>query len=389
MARIISVSSVDDDGAIAAADAARELCRELGGIPDWVLCFFSAELQPAAVLRGLAQKLPESVPLVGCSSYAEIDSNEAMTRSVVLLGARDSGLVAHPVALPVAGRSSFDLGLALGQKLRPLNPSLIVLLPDVLTVNATEVLRGMQAELGASAPIIGGAAADPGTFTKTYQLCGSALQSEGVVAMALVGPLSLVTAARSGYSPVSKPRVATRVEKGNIVLELDGQPALAVYRDFLGPRVSEMPAVSIEFPLGVVPEGSNETQPDLTRAIFGIDEARGALVLGGTVLEGAKLRILSCSQSDILVGARTATSLALSAMPQPDAALLFNCMSRKVVMGGRYRDEVAEALKLLPAGLASAGFYTFGELSPANDMTEHHESTFTLALLKLGHRSAE
>lgn len=57
MAKIISVPGVDDDGTIAAADAARELCRELGGIPDWVLCFFSAELQPDAVLRGLSQRI--------------------------------------------------------------------------------------------------------------------------------------------------------------------------------------------------------------------------------------------------------------------------------------------------------------------------------------------
>ena len=389
MARIVSVSCVDEDGARAAADATRELFRELGGTPDWVLCFFSAELDPESVRSGLFQRLPASVPLVGCSCYAEIDSQEAMTRSVVLLGARNSGLVAHTAALPAAGRSSFELGQSLGRQFVPLGASLIILLPDVLTVNATEVLRGMQSELGSDAPIIGGAPADPGSFSKTYQLCGSSLQAEGAVALALVGPLTVVTAARSGYSPVSLPREATRVENGNIVLELDHRPALTVYREFLGPRASEMPAVSIEFPLGVVPEGMHETQPDLTRAIFRVDEERGALVLGGSVKQGAKLRILSCSQSDIVQGARTATALALSAMPQPDAALMFNCLSRKVVMGARYRDEVTEAQKILPAGLTCAGFYTFGELSPVSGTTEHHESTFTLALIQLQQPKAE
>lgn len=388
MTKIASFSSVDEDGAVAAADAARELCRQLGGVPDWAICFFSAELNPEDVVSGLATRLPDSVPLIGCSSYAEIDSQEAMTSSVVLLGARGSGVAAHTVALRADGQSSLQLGQSLGRTLRPLNPSLVVVLPDVLTVNATEVLRGLQSELGPRAPIIGGAAADQGAFQKTYQLCGRTLLPGGVVAMALVGPLQLTTAARSGYSPVSMPRVATRVEGGNVLLELDGQPALSVYRDFLGPRAAEMPAVSIEFPLGVVSDGQNEAQPDLTRAIFRVDEARGALILGGSIEQGAKLRILSCSHKDILQGAHSATALALQELPQPDAALLFNCMSRKVAMGGRYRDEVTEALRLLPAGLPTAGFYTFGELSPVAGTTEHHESTFTLALLRLGQHGA-
>ena len=71
----------------------------------------------------------------------------------------------------------------------------------------------------------------------------------------------------------------------------------------LGAAAGEMPAISIEFPLGVVPEGQSETQPDLTRAIFRIDEARGALILGGTVAQGAKLRILSCSNQTSWPGA--------------------------------------------------------------------------------------
>ena len=59
-----------------------------------------------------------------------------MTRGVVLLGARNSGIVAHRGPAR-RRRSSFALGQTLGQRFRPLNPSLIVLLPDVLSVNAT------------------------------------------------------------------------------------------------------------------------------------------------------------------------------------------------------------------------------------------------------------
>jgi len=380
--RFASTSYVDDDPRAAAREAAAELRRQLGGPPDWVVVFFSSEMAPEAVVAGLYEVLPAAVKLVGCSSYAEIDSSEALTRSVSLLGGRSPALEVMTVALLPEGRPSFAVGQALGAQLAAFAPSLVVMLPDILTVNATQLLRGVQSVLGSGFPIVGGAAADGGRFERTYQLCGQAIQHSGVVALALKGPLRIATAARSGYTPVSLPRTASRIENGNVLLELDGRPALDVYREFLGPRAGEIPAVSIEFPLGVIPSGHEEA-PALTRAIFAVDEARRALVLGGDLPERGQVRILSATRREVLAGARAATELALQALPQPDFALVFSCLSRKVALGLQYKDECAGALALLPASVPTAGFYTFGELSPRDGISEHHESTFTLVLVQV------
>ena len=381
-AKFASVSYVDDDPREAASEAVRELRHQLGGTPDWVLAFFSADLDPQQVADGLAGSLPSEVPVVGCSSYAEIDSSEALTRSVALLGARASGLTVQAAALTPDGRSPFELGRKLAQQLAAFEPQLVVMIPDVLTVNATQLLRGAQSVLGSHFPVIGGAAADNGAFKRTHLLCGHKLQTSGVVALAIKGPLRIATAARSGYTPVSVPRIATRVDRGNILLELNGRPALDVYREFLGARASEMPAVSIEFPLGCVSTAGPEA-PELIRAIFGVDAERRALILGGDIPQGGQLRILSATRADVLAGARTATELALQALPDPDVALVFNCMSRKVALGSQYKQECAGAMALLPPALPKFGFYTFGELSPLSGTSEHHESTYTLALLKV------
>ena len=61
----------------------------------------------------------------------------------------------------------------------------------------------------------------------------------------------------------------------------------------------------------------------------------------------------------------------------------FSCFSRKQVLGPRYKEECAAAFARLPPGLPKLGFYTFGELSPYDGATTHHESTFTVALAKL------
>ena len=73
---------------------------------------------------------------------------------------------------------------------------------------------------------------------------------------------------------------------------------------------------------------------------------------------------------------------ALESMPDPDVALIFSCMSRKSVLGPRFAEECQASFARLPAGLPKCGFYTFGELSPVQGVTMHHESTYTIVLLK-------
>lgn len=388
-AKAFSVSIVHSDARSAAAEAAEELLAGLGGVPDLVFCFFSAEYDPGAVAATLRECLPAPTEIVGCSSFAEVGQEEALTHSVTVLGLRCKGVRIQTFAHPAGDLPSADLGRRIGEELGPLNPELVFLFPDVLRQNATQLLIGVQSVLGKSIPVIGGAAADNGTFTKTFQIRNGEVLSGGVCGVALRGGVRVATAARSGYHPVGSPRKSTRVENGNILLELDGQPALRVYREFLGPRADEMPAVSIEFPLGVLDDSrSSEVFPPLVRAIFGIDEQRQALILGGDIVQegvgNGTIRILRATRDEMVKGAVAATEEVLAQQPSADVAFLFNCMSRKVVLGPRYKEECAAAYRLLPKQLPRIGFYTFGELSPFGSSSLHHESTFTLALLQFG-----
>jgi hypothetical protein len=82
---------------------------------------------------------------------------------------------------------------------------------------------------------------------------------------------------------------------------------------------AEMPAVSIEFPIGVVGGilGTQRQTDDsllLVRAIFRVDEPRGALILGGDIPEGAEVRVTRATKQDIVKGAEEATARAMEAM---------------------------------------------------------------------------
>lgn len=357
----------------------------LGKKPDVALVFASSDLAPAKVLEGLWSRLPEGTKLVGCTSDTEIDAAGALRGSVAIMGLSLSGIEARTFRVE-GGPDNLARGRAAGAALGAGKPAVVIAFPDTLTSNGTQFLLGLQEAVGRDTFIVGGAPSDTGQFAVTHTIEGHVAARGGAAGIALYGPIEVASAAQSGYEPLGVPRTITRVS-GAAILELDGRPALDVYREYLGDRAAAMPASSVEFPIGVVGGAlGTQRQSDgavkLVRAIFGVDEARRALVLGGDLPEGAVVRVVRARREDIKSGAEAAASAVMAAMPSPDLALVFSCASRRTVLGARYREECRAAFASLPEHLPKIGFYTYGELSPLGGTTMHHESTFTIALLR-------
>ena len=379
MFKAVTVSIVHDDPTRAGVDAAQELLDELGRAPDLVLLFASAALAPQAVLDGLYSVLPATVRLIGCSSYAEINNDEALTHSVTAMGILLGPLTARIVrGEPGPGAA---VGEAMAAALADFDPALLLLLPDVLTVNVAHLLEGLQSRLGRTLPIIGGAPADMGAIAATHQFCDRQVFPGGVVGLALHGPLRVATAADSGYTLFGSERTVTRAS-GVKIHAIDGQSAVQAYLDALGPRASELPGAMIEHPLGIVgARGYRPGQAPLIRIVFAVQPDQDALVLGADIEEGTVIRMTRGSRDGLLAAAANACSQVASRAPRPSAAFLFDCISRKVVLGTRYKEEIRAAYASIPADTPKIGFYTFGEVCPVDGVARHHESTFTLAFL--------
>lgn len=386
MIKAHTVSVVHDDAFWAGRDVAHELLDELTSPPDLVLMFVSAKYDASAVVRGFHEVCGDGVRVAGCTSYAEIDQSGGKTESVTAMGLKfGDGLAATTLSAKSENGDSRALGRTLATRAQSIGASLLLVFPDGLAVNGTQFLLGLQDVLGSSFPIVGGVAADLGDFKQTYQIHDRHVFSGGASVVVFTGRVNVVTAAKSGWIAVGATRKANRVENGNVCLEIDGRPALDLYEEYLGPRVSEMPMVSAEFPIGMV-GGVPSTQrlPDdsilLLRAIKGTDKERRAIMFGGDLPEGAEIRMTTATKGDVIAGADDAAARVLEAMPNASIALVFDCMARKVVLGPRYRDELKKTFERL-GNIPRIGFYTYGELSPVQGVTMHHDETFTIALL--------
>lgn len=379
MFKAVTVSIVHSDPAHAGIDVAQELLDELGRAPDLVLLFASAALAPQAVLDGFYSVMPAEVRLIGCSSYAEINSEEALTHSVTAMGFL-LGPVEAKIVRGEAGPGR-AVGEAMAAELAGFDPALLLVLPDVLTVNVAHLLEGLQGRLGRTLPIIGGAPADMGAIAATHQFRDREVYPGGVVGLALRGPLRVATAADSGYTLFGSERTVTRAA-GVKILEIDGQSAVQAYLDALGPRASELPGAMIEHPLGIVgARGVRRDESPLIRIVFAVQPDQDALVLGADIEEGTVLRMTRGSRDGLLSAAGGACRQVADLAPRPSAAFVFDCISRKIVLGSRYKEELRAAFAAIPADTPTIGFYTFGEVCPVEGVAKHHESTFTLAFL--------
>lgn len=384
--RAQTVSIVHEDAFSAGRDAAAEVLIQLRAEPDVVLVFVSSAHDPRSVLDGLWSRLPPSVRLLGCSSFAEIGSDDAMTGSVTVMGIELGAVEWELFRVDGGTGSDADAGRALGEQLRDFGPELVVVLPDGLRLNSTKFVAALQSVVGPDCPIVGGLASEGFQFDRTFELFDREVIEGGAVALALRGPVVVATAARAGFQPVGITRTCTAVDGDRVILELDGQSALEIYVDYLGESVAQRPNIGIEFPLAMIERsGGDFMESDerfqVIRAVRELDEERGALVCSGDIYEGAKFRMTSAYKEDLISAAESATAQVVEELPHAQVALLFNCAGRKAVLGARYHDEIAAAFGALGPDVAKIGFYTYGEIAPVAGASMYHDETFTLALI--------
>ena len=355
------------------------------GAPPLVL-YFAATSQMddnAPAVRELAVRFPQSV-VCGCSTAGEILGNrvfdDSIAAALVYFDSTRVRAVAHSIK---DNTDSHVVGRLAGNELQAPDLRHVLVLSDGLSVNGTALVSGLREVVPPGVAITGGLAGDGSRFQKTFVGLGSDVRRDQVVTVGFYGPNIVVGyGSRGGWEGFGPRRRITR-SKNNTLFELDGQPALPLYKRYLGDRAAGLPATGLLFPLELT-KGNTE-QTGLVRTILAVDEAQQSLTFAGDMPEGWYARLMMASGDQLVGGAANASADATSKTPPVGAslAILVSCVGRRLVLGQRIEEELEAVVNSLPENTAVVGFYSYGEACPAagNDFSELHNQTMTITIL--------
>jgi hypothetical protein len=363
---------------------AEPLPTRLDGPDTLVLAFAAAEFgaDPTPFLQ-LAAAFPSAV-IAGCSTSGEIAGMHVRDGTVSVAVARFSHTRLRRAFTAVSSAAeSFDAGLRLAEQLNADDLRAAFVLSDGLCVNGTRLVEGLARHLPARVVVTGGLAGDGDRFGKTWILDRAQPESNRVCAIGFYGErLCVGHGCDGGWSDFGPERQITRSD-GNILYELDGKPALQLYKTYLGDRAAGLPGTALLFPLAIRRAG--HAGDALVRTILGIDEAAQSLTFAGDVPQGAVARLMRANTDRLVDSAgRAARAGALGVSSAADALVIsVSCVGRRLVLGERTEEEVETVHDSAPRSSGHVGFYSYGEISPPfpGGASDLHNQTMTVTVL--------
>jgi hypothetical protein len=350
------------------------------GAANLVILFgCSSLLDHKDVVAALADAAPGAA-IVGCSTAGEILGSEVRDGCAVAAVVEFDSASVRYATTTISSATSYDAGKQIAHELNAEDLKAVFVLSDGIDVNGSELVRGTADHLQEGVVITGGLAGDGDRFERTWVISNGRPAERAVGAVGFYGDrIRVGHGSKGGWDVFGPERLVTRSE-GNIVFEIDGRPALALYKEYLGELASGLPATGLLFPLSVrTPDSDRE----LVRTILGVDEESQSLIFAGDVPTGHHATLMQANFDRLVEGAEDAARLTKT----PDLAgsvlsIAISCVGRRLVLGSRVEEEVEATLDVLPAGTTQLGFYSYGEISPlVSGSCELHNQTMTLTTI--------
>jgi len=367
-------TTIDPEALAPLREIAPQLVLVFASVAHFEAGSFSAELR--AALPGTAW--------LGCSTAGEISASGVSDDSAIFTAIHFDHPDFRVASATLDGmESSQAVGARLGAALAAPDLKGVLVLGQGVDINGSALIAGLVGQVGTPVVIGGGLAGDAGRFSRSYVLSDTGSSSVTVVALGLYGThLRLSHGSFGGWQAFGPLRQITRFE-GNILYELDGRPALELYRKYLGDHADDLPASGLLFPFSMMSADAEEI--GIIRTILGVNAAEGSLILAGDLIEGGFLRLMHASSDRLVDGAEIAAERcrALAEHGREGLALLVSCVGRKLVMGGRTEEEVEAVGRVLGDGFLVTGFYSNGEIGQGGDSgtCQLHNQTMTITCL--------
>jgi hypothetical protein len=375
------------DSAAAGRAAAEAALASLTGDPEPALVLVYASMAyDLPVLLAAIRAVTGNAPLVGASASGQfsdgtlIPPGNGVSVLVIAGSAYRFGVGSVSGLRADSAKAGEELAraamAAAGSRERY---SALLVLADGLTGDLQGLLNGIYQVVGATVPVVGGAAAADRMLDKTYVFHDGQVVSDSAVAVWIGGDQPFRVVSAHGWRTNGLPLLVTRVD-GQVVQEIDGRPAIDVYRE------------NFRHQDPIAPLGVAGAQGYHTAHAFGLIEPDGSrLIRAALVGDDGQLRtfaplppysavqIMSGDPDDLLSVSDEVVADALKTGPH-NILLTFSCVARMDILRER-GDEEAARLQAAAGHVPTFGFYTYGEFARSTSVSGYHNATITALAL--------
>lgn len=278
---------------------------------------------------------------------------------------------------------SLEAGKILASQIPHENLTHVMVFSDGLKVNGTALVKGLLDNLPNTISVTGGLVGDGTDFKHTFVGLDKTAEEGKIIVVGFYGQsLKVGYGSLGGWDPFGPARLITK-SKDNVLYELDGKPALKLYKEYLGDQASGLPGTGLLFPLSLRVTIDNGRETDVVRTLLSVDEQDQSMTFAGDMPEGIYAKLMKANFERLVDGASGAANMSIESLGSnsPELAILISCIGRKLVLKERVEDETEAVRSIVGQDAVMTGFYSYGEIcptAPTEKQCQLHNQTMTI-----------
>ena len=314
------------------------------------------------ITEQIQKKYPSAI-IIGTSTAGEILEGKMLEESIVISLSCFESTTLH--SCHFISEDSHALGRDVAQSILREDTKAVIMFADGLKCNGEEILRGFREIADEKIIVAGGMAGDNTKLIKTFVLHANDVFEGGIVAVSLSSKkLTVHNSYNLSWQAIGRPMRITKAN-GNHIYEINNQPIIDIFRDYLGEEVaSNLPESALEFPLIF----DNDIR--VARVLLGADKE--SIFLAGEIAEGTEVRFGVASATEFEEGIQTLFDTNYAKPTQ--SIFAYSCAARKAFLGKEVELELLPLSKIAPI----SGFFSYGEFYSSAKNCEMLNITTTL-----------
>lgn len=321
--------------------------------------------------------------IIGCTTAGEI-FNDQVNENILTITAIyfENTEIKFFASEFIDSSKCYEKGLEIAKSIPVENLSHVFLIGEGINVNGSKLVEGFVEGLPENVKVTGGLAGDYEGYKETFVVANDYGKKNLIGAVAFYGDkIKFGYGSVGGFDTFGIERTVTK-SNDNILYELDGKPALDLYKEYLGEYSRNLPLSGLLFPLNI---RSNDNKYNYVRTVSGVDEEAKSLTFAGEIPQGYYGKLMRANFNNLINGSMKAAKDSINSIDCKNIklAILISCRGRRVVLNQMIDEEIEVVRNMLSDDVIFTGFYSNGEIAPSskNRVSEFHNQTMTITLI--------